>query len=448
MCKTLKLTNICFADDLMIFCKANTRSVHTIWETFSEFSITSGLYANQQKSNIYIRGVSDQVKQEILELTGCNEGVFPMRYLGVPLSPTKWNKMDCKSLVDKVSKLLSRWASRNLSYAGRCQLINSVLFSVYWATIFILPQSVLKELEQKCRRFLWGGDDSHRKTPLIAWDMVCLDKKSGGLNIKDCRNWNIAAIGKLVWAVSNKKDTLWVKWVNAVYLKGAEFWSYNPSQDCSWAWKRINKVKEKLRGGYLNQKWIGNSKGEYTIQGGYSWLQGRHALRRDTQYVWNPMNIPKHAFINWLVMHQRIQTKDRLSRFVELDNLNCVLCDQMLESCGHLFFECVWAQQVLAGIMQWLGVGTWPTDSKRWRRWTLFAFRKWRVKQKVIMACVASVVYKIWIERNQRVYAQTQRHWKKLVDNIKDESKIRIQPILSNLKRDRDKRYIESILNS
>lgn len=66
-----------------------------------------------------------------MQITGCTEGAFPMKYLGVPLSPTKWTKMECYGLVEKRTKKRNSWASRHLSYAGRVQLINTVLMSMH-----------------------------------------------------------------------------------------------------------------------------------------------------------------------------------------------------------------------------------------------------------------------------------------------------------------------------
>ncbi|XP_062099761.1 uncharacterized protein LOC133805598 [Humulus lupulus] len=49
-CKNLKLVNLCFADDLVIFCKGVSNSVQIIKDCFTEFSLASGLSANLEKS--------------------------------------------------------------------------------------------------------------------------------------------------------------------------------------------------------------------------------------------------------------------------------------------------------------------------------------------------------------------------------------------------------------
>lgn len=48
-CKVIKLTHLCFADDLIIFCKGDLSSVHIICDCIKRFSNTSSLHANSGK---------------------------------------------------------------------------------------------------------------------------------------------------------------------------------------------------------------------------------------------------------------------------------------------------------------------------------------------------------------------------------------------------------------
>lgn len=79
---------------------------------------------------MFICGVNDYVKQELLDLVGIQEGSFPLKYLGIPLKPTKWNGHDCAPVIEKIRKLITCWGTRHLSYAGRIQLINSVIYGI------------------------------------------------------------------------------------------------------------------------------------------------------------------------------------------------------------------------------------------------------------------------------------------------------------------------------
>uniref|UniRef100_A0A803NKK3 Reverse transcriptase domain-containing protein n=1 Tax=Cannabis sativa TaxID=3483 RepID=A0A803NKK3_CANSA len=207
MCKELKIVNLCFADDLMLFSKGTQHSVRALKDTLEEFSAMSGLSINTSKSQIYFGGVESDIKQNILRDFVLMEGSYPLRYLGVPLRPTKWKAEDFGIIIKKMRQRLHTWASRHLSYARRVQLIHSVLLGLrnYWMSIFILPQSVSKEVEKICRGFLWGWNGNRSKIHLASWEKVCLPKAYGGLGFKDGTSWNHAILAKYIWAILLKE---------------------------------------------------------------------------------------------------------------------------------------------------------------------------------------------------------------------------------------------------
>ncbi|KAK1582899.1 hypothetical protein Q3G72_019353 [Acer saccharum] len=91
--------------------------------------------------------------------------------------------------------------NRCLSYAGRLQLIISVLSSiqVFWASHLCLPSKVLRNIEQKLCSFLWKGVDGNCRGPKVAWADICLPKNEGGLDIKDLISWNKALMIRHLW---------------------------------------------------------------------------------------------------------------------------------------------------------------------------------------------------------------------------------------------------------
>ncbi|XP_056685815.1 uncharacterized protein [Spinacia oleracea] len=147
-CKELKLTHLCFADDLILCCKGEFQSVYLILQAFKLFSASSGLKANQQKSSIYCHGMSNDVIQRIIDVSGFTRSQLPFNHLGVPICAKRISVAQCGMLVDKMTARIKMWSTRNLSYVARMQLINSVLLSLhmYWAQIYILPMNVLQEI--------------------------------------------------------------------------------------------------------------------------------------------------------------------------------------------------------------------------------------------------------------------------------------------------------------
>ena len=87
----------------------------------------SGLDINVVKSSIYFGGVGESVKLAILHLTGFLEGSFPFRYLEVPLSPHRLLTSQFSPLQQKLESSIQSWMGKHLSYAGRLELIRSVL---------------------------------------------------------------------------------------------------------------------------------------------------------------------------------------------------------------------------------------------------------------------------------------------------------------------------------
>jgi len=73
-----------FADDLVIFSKADPTSLHLIMEALQSFHATAGLKANLQKSQIVIGGASQSLHQNSLQATQLQDSHLPVTYLVSP----------------------------------------------------------------------------------------------------------------------------------------------------------------------------------------------------------------------------------------------------------------------------------------------------------------------------------------------------------------------------
>ncbi|GLT65660.1 hypothetical protein SLA2020_380770 [Shorea laevis] len=101
----------------------------------------SGLTPNPDKRKIFMCGVDESVKCQLLASLGYKEGTLPVRYLGVPLISSRLKKVDCSILVDKIVGRVKSWTCKALSYAGRLQLGNSILFFYPGLLVFSLRSS-------------------------------------------------------------------------------------------------------------------------------------------------------------------------------------------------------------------------------------------------------------------------------------------------------------------
>lgn len=84
-CEKQKIVNICFADDLILFARGEVQSAKLILEALDEFKGVSGLVPSIPKSTIFFCNVPEHVKTSIIQIMPFEEGILPIKYLGVPL---------------------------------------------------------------------------------------------------------------------------------------------------------------------------------------------------------------------------------------------------------------------------------------------------------------------------------------------------------------------------
>lgn len=92
-----------------------------------------------------------------------------------------------------------------LFFAGRVELIQSTLSTLhlFWATVFLLPKSVLHTIERYIRNFFWNAETSHY-FHLVAWESNRKPHSLGRLGIKSVVHLNESALMSQVWNISNK----------------------------------------------------------------------------------------------------------------------------------------------------------------------------------------------------------------------------------------------------
>ena len=215
-------------NDMFLFSGGTQSSVQVYMDELNRFACFSGLQVNNQKSAIFLAGVSDEVRNDLVNITGFSLGRFPMRYLGVPLISTRLTHSDCMPLIQRITARIQSWTSKSLSYAGRLQLIASVLYSIqlYWCSLFIIiPKYTISKIEQSLSSFLWSGNSDSARRAKIKWESVCLPKEEGGLALRCIKDLNDSNVMKHVWNLFYKKDSLWVAWVQRFYLRQGSLWN-------------------------------------------------------------------------------------------------------------------------------------------------------------------------------------------------------------------------------
>ncbi|GKC83784.1 RNA-directed DNA polymerase, eukaryota, reverse transcriptase zinc-binding domain protein [Tanacetum coccineum] len=372
-CKQLHITHLCFADGLLVLCHGDVQSVKTI---------------------------KKPLKNSVLFLV-CN---------------LIWEKIgvaDCKVLIDKVNQKLGDWENKNLTYAGRAQLIASVLSSmhVYWGSVILLPKTIINDTERIFKRFLWSSGDNSKGRVKIAWSDV---KWIHVVKLK----------GRNVWDVDIQKNESW-GWKSILGLREihkneifyAGFSDNNNVADLidTNGWKWPAKWKEKYR--FLNNipipqltnnpdtsVWISNDGKEGKFSTNRMWKDVRRMNNKVewNDIVWHSNCIPRHNFVLWMAIQNKICTQDKLAKWYPNNTYCCSLCKKEGDTHDHLFFNCDYAMELWEKVKDKAKMCGFATNWKD----IVIEISKWKSKRSVWgtirKLCFAAAVYYLWQERNRR----------------------------------------------
>ncbi|XP_039007413.1 uncharacterized protein LOC120135149 [Hibiscus syriacus] len=244
-CKRVSLTHLSFADDLLIFCHGDESSILSVVGVLGVFYELSGLQLNAGKSELFACGVHNDILSKVQAVTGFKLGRFPVKYLGVPLITRKLLAKDYLPLIDKIKSKLSMWSKLRLSYGGRLQLIQFVLFSIsnYWCRQLVLPNEVIKQVDQLCMRFFWKGGDIPARGARVSWLQMCWLKSDSGLGLKSLGCWKKVCCFLLIKNILANAGSLWVAWIKEYALKGTAFWEASTKPQLSWILRKLLKLR-------------------------------------------------------------------------------------------------------------------------------------------------------------------------------------------------------------
>ena len=88
---------------------------------------------------------------------------------------------------------------------------------IYFMSLFYLPRKVRLRLEKIQRDFLWGGGALIQKPHLVRWNLVCLEKRKGGLSVRNLALMNIALLSKWNWRFANEIEAFWKQVISHKY---------------------------------------------------------------------------------------------------------------------------------------------------------------------------------------------------------------------------------------
>ncbi|GKD75688.1 reverse transcriptase domain, reverse transcriptase zinc-binding domain protein, partial [Tanacetum coccineum] len=134
------------------------------------------------------------------------------------------------------------------------------------------------------------------------------------------------------------------------------------------------------------------------------WKNGFGIVKQfSMQTVWNDIR-PRGVKVDW-----RLKTQDKLRAWDHVDwsNLTCALCELQPDSHEHLFFDCVFSQQVWSRVKDLAGLpNSVPSIDDILHDISPFA-KKRTSKSIVAKLVVDAAAYFIWQERNGRLFKES-----------------------------------------
>ncbi|KAG7536617.1 hypothetical protein ISN44_As13g005530 [Arabidopsis suecica] len=244
-CQAVNLSHLRFADDIMVFTDGSPQSLRGILAVFDDFACKSGLNINVMKSSLFTAGRGKLQLQREAERVGLAICELPIRYLGLSFTTKALSRTDYEPLIEKIRNKLASWTCRNLSYAGRVQLIKSVIVSItnFWSSVFCLRKRCYREIESMCSTYLWSGSPNDHTKAKVAWEDICVPKNEGGLGIRRLHEVSRVFSLSLIWKILSGSNSLWVAWVNHYLIRPGTFWDVKSTTLRSWQWRKLLKLR-------------------------------------------------------------------------------------------------------------------------------------------------------------------------------------------------------------
>ncbi|KAK9986443.1 hypothetical protein SO802_031394, partial [Lithocarpus litseifolius] len=238
-------SHLFFADDLVLFAKANSDNCTAIREVLDTFCKLSGQSLSVTKSRVFFSpNVSHENRDVLSDTLGFQQTSCLGRYLGFPIKHQGRANQDFNFILDRVKRKLAGWKANLLSMAGRAVLIqaSSSTIPAYVMQSNLLPEKVLEGIDRVNGNFLWGSTDNSKKMHWVGWKKVTRPKEDGGLGLQTAKGRNTALLAKLNWRFHTESKAPWAKVLKLKYCNRQRLNARNENKlPSSRIWKSLKK---------------------------------------------------------------------------------------------------------------------------------------------------------------------------------------------------------------
>ncbi|CAL1408646.1 unnamed protein product [Linum trigynum] len=236
------ITHCLFADDTVIFGKANTQEAGRIVEIINEYGAITGQEVNINKSSVFFSAnVPTEEKNDIITHIGFAPTNCHSKYLGVP---TEWGNSKKETfyfLIQRMEKMGEAWKSLLLSHGGKEVLLKAVIQAIpsFIMCLFLLPVSLTKKMDSLLSNFFWSGSMQKSSLHWCSKEILCAPKSEGGLGFRSFRDFNLALLAKQAWRLLTTPNALWSRLLKGLYFPRGNFLTAKKGSKPPWIWASL-----------------------------------------------------------------------------------------------------------------------------------------------------------------------------------------------------------------
>ncbi|BAT16930.1 Os12g0428401 [Oryza sativa Japonica Group] len=356
---------------------------------------------------------------------------------------------------------------------------------VHYMTVLQLPRWAIKDIERKCRGFLWKGQEEISGGHcLVSWRKVCSPIEKGGLGVKDLNLFGQAL--RLKWLAKSleQKDRPWTlatfrpgSDVEEIFRSVAEhiigdgvntqFWTDNWTGKGCFAWRwpvlfsHVSRAKLTVADALIANRWVRRLQGalsnealgeffqlwdevhdvslqqmaktikwKLTVDGNFSVASAYDLFfiaTEDCSYgdtLWHSRVPSRVRFFMWIALKGRCLTADNLAKRNWPHDAICSLCQHENEDCHYLLVSCDYTAAVWRKLRRWcnINIAIPAEDGMPLADWWIATRRRFQNTYRTDFDSLLMLIcWLIWKERNTRIFQHIAKSVDRLADDINEE---------------------------